>query len=118
MPRIASAKSSSAPKPIVHAPVSPSFPQSLQTTMIPVVQRPTLGQSIKDGFGLGLGASVARNLVDNWFQKPVPSQPVQTTPVSSGTSVATEYQKKEYIQCMQTIKDHEHCKKLIENNNA
>lgn len=116
MPRIAS-KPSSAPKPVVRTPVpfTSSLPQPLATSAVPVMERPTLGQSIKDGFGLGLGASVARNLVDNWFHKPAPSQPVQTTPVSSGTSVATEYQKKEYVQCMQTIQDHEHCKKLIDN---
>ena len=91
--------------------------------------RPTLGQSIKDGFGLGIGSSIARNMVDSFFHKPSAEQsevprvaaPVASAgtaaapaaPVSSGTSVATEYQKKEYIQCMQTINDHEHCKNLI-----
>lgn len=33
---------------------------------------------MKEGFGLGVGMSVARNLVDGWFgsgQKPVPAQP-------------------------------------------
>lgn len=86
--------------------------------------RPTLGQSIKDGFGLGIGSSIARNLVDGWFHKPAPVAPVATatplatnTPnaaVSSGLPVATELQKKEYVQCMQTINDHDYCKKMME----
>jgi hypothetical protein len=113
MPRIASAKSSSsksvapahAPAPISHFPAPTPFTYS--------VPRPTLGQSIKDGFGLGIGSSIARNMVDGFFHKS-PEQSKVTPVISSGTSVATEYQKKEYIQCMQTINDHDHCKKLIE----
>jgi hypothetical protein len=121
MPRIASSKSSGssrvqpAPAPF-HSTASPGL-----TYSVPVVARPTLGQSIKDGFGLGIGSSIARNLVDGWFHKPAPvaAAPVATTVqptavVPSGVPVATELQKKEYIQCMQTINDQEYCKKLME----
>jgi hypothetical protein len=40
---------------------------------------------MKEGFGLGVGMSVARNLVDGWFgsgQKPVPAQPVAPAKIS------------------------------------
>jgi hypothetical protein len=50
-------------------------------------QQPTLGQSMKEGFGLGVGVSVAQRLVDGVFgarppalapaPAPVPQLPVQ-----------------------------------------
>ena len=122
MPRVSSFKSSNhrsvapapapmpAPKP-VHLPPPPP-------TATPVSYTPSFGQSIKDGFGLGIVSSVARNLVDGWFHKPaVPTTQVAPEPssvVSSGLPVKTELQKKEYVQCMQTINDHDHCKKLMD----
>lgn len=62
------------PAPSFHPPISPI-----------VAQPPTLGQSMKEGFGLGVGMSVARNLVDGVFgtkppapvTAPVPQLPVQ-----------------------------------------
>ena len=48
------------PAPVIHR---PSPPPAIYTPT-PV---PTLGQAIKEGFGLGIGMSVARNVVDRAF---------------------------------------------------
>jgi hypothetical protein len=122
MPRSSSFKSSShrsvAPAPVPFHAAKPVHLPPPPPTVTPVSYAPSFGQSIKDGFGLGIGSSIARNLVDGWFHRPA-APTTQVTPelssvVSSGLPVKTELQKKEYIQCMQTINDHAHCKKLME----
>ena len=34
-----------------------------------VVSTPSFGQAIKDGVGLGIGSSVARHMIDNFFSR-------------------------------------------------
>ncbi len=46
---------------------------------------PTLGQSMKEGFGLGVGMSVARNLVDGWFGSKPAAPPA---PVAAPTKIS------------------------------
>ena len=51
----------------------PSFlpaPQSKVSSVIPVSAAPTLGHSIKDGFGLGFGSAIAHRMVSGIFGAP------------------------------------------------
>ena len=50
------------------------------------VERPTLGQSMKEGFGVGIGMSVARNLVDRWFAPSVPPSTPNPVPIMESSS--------------------------------
>jgi len=67
--------------------------------------RPSLGQSMKEGFGLGLGVSVAQHAVNgvmNFLTPPKTSNPVDNTK-------QTEYEK-----CMKySSNDTEFCKTLL-----
>lgn len=78
-------------------------------------------QNMKDGFGLGIGVSVARNMVDgifNRFSSAPQQQPtaIPTTAFASGTSVTAEYQKREFMQCMEKVQDYDSCKKFLTEN--
>ena len=69
----------------------------------PVVPLPSLGQSIKDGFGLGVGVSVARNIVDGVFN-------MFSVPKSSNPKIS------EYEKCLEySSNDIEKCKSLLHN---
>jgi hypothetical protein len=48
--------------PRFHSPLGPTFAPSLQT---PILQRPSLFSSIKEGFGWGVGTSIARNIFES-----------------------------------------------------
>jgi hypothetical protein len=65
--------------------------------------RPSLGQSMKEGFGLGVGVSVAQHAVNgvmNFLTPPKSSNPVDNT--------------KEYEKCMKySSNDTEFCKTLL-----
>lgn len=72
--------------------------------VFPVQNTPSLASSIKDGFGFGIGSSIARNIVDSMFRQQEP----KITP-----SVETNINK-EYIKCMQeTDNDYEGCKSKL-----
>ena len=68
-------------------------------------ERPSLGQTMKEGFGLGLGMSVAQHAVNgamNLFSVPKTSNPVENTK-------QTEYEK-----CMKySSNDTDLCKTLL-----
>jgi hypothetical protein len=66
-----------APPVPVASSIQPSHPPITQVPSVSI-ERPTLGQSMKEGFGVGVGMSVARNLMDRWFA-PSAAQP-QATP--------------------------------------
>jgi len=70
-------------------------------------ERPSLGQTMKEGFGLGLGMSVAQNAVNgamNLFSAPKTSNPVENTKVQ------------EYEKCMKySSNDTDLCKTLLNN---
>jgi hypothetical protein len=82
-----------------------------KTASLPVVQKPvsgsTIGQSIKDGFGLGVGVSVAQHAVNgviNFLTPPKSSNPVENTKVQ------------EYEKCMKySSNDSDLCKNLLNN---
>ena len=83
-------KSAPAPAPMIQAPIA----------------RPSLGQSMKEGFGLGVGVSVAQHAVNgvmNFFSPPKSSNPVENTKVA------------EYEKCMKySSNDSDLCKKLLD----
>ena len=70
-------------------------------------ERPTFGQTMKEGFGLGLGMSVAQHAVNgamNLFSAPKTSNPVENTKVQ------------EYEKCMKySSNDTDLCKTLLSN---
>jgi hypothetical protein len=70
-------------------------------------ERPSLGQTMKEGFGLGLGISVAQHAVNgamNLFSAPKTSNPVENTKVQ------------EYEKCMKySSNDTDLCKTLLNN---
>lgn len=68
---------------------------------------PTIVQSIKDGFGMGLGAAVARNLVDGIMKPSIPEpEPIKPRPVPYVNMA-------EFKKCMET-RDYETCKVHLE----
>lgn len=50
-------------------PTLPSKPRMV-APHVPVVAAPTLGQSLKDGFGLGFGSAIAQRMVSGIFGAP------------------------------------------------
>lgn len=72
-----------------------------------VSERPSLGQTMKEGFGLGLGMSVAQHAVNgamNLFSAPKSSNPVENMKVQ------------EYEKCMKySSNDTDLCKTLLNN---
>lgn len=86
----------SAPAPVVKAPVTNTID----------IQRPSITQSMKEGFGLGVGVSVAQHAVNgvmNFFTPPKSSNPVENTKVQ------------EYEKCMKySSNDSDLCKKLLD----
>lgn len=74
---------------------------------VPTIQRPTMGQTIKEGFGLGVGVSVAQHAVNgvmNFLTPPKSSNPVENTNLQ------------EYKKCMEySSNDTDLCKKLLNN---
>jgi len=73
---------------------------------------PSLGQSMKEGFGLGIGMSVARNIVDRVMgpaqAQQAPAQ-AQQAPVAPPATPLTEFKK-----CMEYKADYESCKIHLE----
>lgn len=87
------------------------------------VQPPGFVQSMKEGFGLGFGASIARNIVDRAFgtgiaaltpQATAPPAPVHMPPVSPIHSLPTHSTKsleqREYEQCIKEYGTEDACK--------
>ena len=71
------------------------------------IQRPSFGQTMKEGFGLGFGVSVAQHAVNgvmNFFTPPKSSNPIENTNVQ------------EYEKCMKySVNDYDTCKVLLSN---
>ena len=83
--------------PVVHKPSAVSVTN----------ERPSFGQTIKEGFGLGVGVSVAQHAVNgvmNFFTPPKASNPVENSKVQ------------EYEKCMKySVNDYDICKVLLDN---
>jgi hypothetical protein len=68
-------------------------------------------QSAKEGFGLGFGASIARNIVDRAFGTVAAAVPAAAAaPVATKQSVS--YDTKLYEQCIQNGATEEFCRQI------
>ncbi len=82
------------------------------------VKPPSFGQSVKEGFSLGVGMSLARNLVDGLFGNKAAAAPTVVappaapvgSPSSLGLNKAPLEQQLAYQQCLKDGGDHEKCK--------
>ena len=87
------------------------------------VQPPGFVQSMKEGFGLGFGASIARNIVDRAFgtgvtalapQAPAAPAQVHMPPVSPlhapPTNSTKSLEQREYEQCIKEYGTEDACK--------
>lgn len=106
--------SSTVSKPVSTSSVAPYRPSSVPTTYH--APQPMLMQSMKEGFGLGVGVSIARNIVDRAFgavastaSAAVVSTPKQSSPAS--------YDTKLYEQCIQNGATEEFCRQIAASNN-
>ena len=92
------------PKP--HKNTSPAIIKKPSAVSV-INERPSLGQTMKEGFGMGLGMSVAQHAVNgamNLFSAPKTSNPVENTKVQ------------EYEKCMKySSNDTDLCKTLLNN---
>lgn len=79
------------------------------TAVFPTSERPSLGQTMKEGFSFGLGASLAQNAVNgaiNFFSLPKTSNPVENTKVQASLI--------EYEKCLKySSNDTDLCKTLL-----
>ena len=90
-----------------------SSPSPAHTPSIQVGQ-PTLFQSAIQGFGLGMGSSIARNIFEH-------KQPVIQYPAPSPSSAASEnalktyeHKKFEFKKCMENTNDYDTCVQHLE----
>lgn len=70
---------------IAARPPVPSLPRPTPAPLQITAPQPTLGQSMKEGFGLGVGMSVARNVVDRAFGAVLPGGAVAPAPTPQPT---------------------------------
>jgi hypothetical protein len=80
----------------------PAFYPTTPTSVTHHVEQPTLGQSIKQGFGFGVGTSIARNVVDRMFAGPSASS------VGAGGAV-TSLPPKKMKTCKELEAEFNHC---------
>ena len=121
MPRQQSAKThTNLPQPI-------KAPTSFQYTgpvMSQAAAAPSFGQIVKEGFGFGVGASVARQLVDKMIggtsgSGSSPVQPSQPQPIVKKehditSPVITDSQRILYNQCIIEGGIHDLCKEILQ----
>ena len=74
---------------------------------LPVHYQPSLFSSIKQGFGFGIGSSIAHNIFDSKEAKPMQPQPMQPMqPLTDKT--------KEFKLCMEkTYNNYEECSPIL-----
>ena len=126
MPRVSSgfksSSSNSSSRPKIHTTVSskpnpvtsvaPYHPPSVPAVFQPTA--PTFFQSAKEGFGLGVGASIARNIVDRAFgaATSVASVAPAGAAVVSSQPLKHEFNTKLYEQCIQNGATEEFCRQI------
>jgi len=88
------------------------------------IQRPSLTQTMKEGFGLGLGMSVAQHTVNgvmNFFSTPRITNPVENTKIIEYAQNKDFEPRRlasliEYEKCMKySSNDNDLCKTLLDN---
>ena len=73
-----------------------TVPRVQPQPQVPAVRQPTMLDSIKSGFGFGVGSAVARSVVDSVFRTGNPKEA-----------------KAEFVKCMET-KTYEECTIFLE----
>lgn len=92
------------------SPLAPSVPIS--------VEQPTLGQSIKQGFGFGVGTSLARTLVERAFASPVSGQqPQQQAQQPQQQKKSCKELEAEFNQCIQAQLPENTCQDFMDRYN-
>jgi hypothetical protein len=72
------------------------------------LNRPTLFQSVKDGFGFSIGATIARNLVTPIFSPEKIQQDIRDNLVKNNEK------KQEFKQCMEKTQNYDECVHYLE----
>lgn len=74
----------------------------VQQPQVPAVRQPTMLDSVKSGFGFGVGSAVARSMIDSVFR------------TGSKEAIANPKEAKaEFVKCMET-KTYEECTIFLE----
>jgi hypothetical protein len=96
-----------------------------QSTLVPSAassQRPSFGQTVKEGFAFGVGSSIANSLVRSFIGSPSSSTQQQSQPTdpavqsvrSIGASSTQDMSGQiEYLQCMREGGTEEVCKQYM-----
>jgi hypothetical protein len=112
MPRFGSSSRPSAPSrnsSTATKPMTSVVPSSSSVPALVQAKPPTLLQSAKEGFGLGFGASIARNIVDRAFGSATAA--VASAPVVASKPVV-QYDTKLYEQCIENGATEEFCRQI------
>ena len=80
-----------------------TVPRVQPQPQVPVVRQPTMLDSIKSGFGFGVGSAVARSVVDSVFRPGNPKEAIADPKEA----------KAEFVKCMET-KTYEECTIFLE----
>jgi hypothetical protein len=118
MPRQQSAKKHTQTQTQLPQPIK--APTSFQYTgpvMSQAAATPSFGQIVKEGFGFGVGASVARQLVDKMIgggSGPIQTQPIVKKEHDITSPVITDSQRILYNQCIIEGGIHDLCKEILQ----
>lgn len=100
-------------------PILPRPPTQVPSSQPPVVtqqqsqyQYPSFGQIVKEGFGFGIGSSIANRVVSSVLGPTQQSQPIQ---VSSQETKREPVYSVAYNQCVLEGGNHEVCKQYLDN---
>ena len=92
-------------KPVVN---KPAVSNSVLQNRLPDNERPSLFSSVKQGFGFGIGSSIAHNIFDSKEAKPMPPLP-PIPPLYPVIDKTTEFK-----QCMEkTYNNYEECVSIL-----
>ena len=83
-------------KPVVYT--SPRSPVALPLK----IQQSTLGQSVKEGFGFGVGSSIARTAIDSFFDR-------MKEPSKEVKKASCKPEEKDYESCILTNQGGSNC---------
>ena len=125
MPRSSSTSRSGSSKPSIpyssphvhpHWRALPAYTPSIQ------VGQPTMFQSVIQGFGLGMGSSIARNMFEHkqpvvQYPAPLPSSSASASAphsVSDSAQKTYEIKKFEFKKCMENTNDYDTCVQHLE----